>query len=348
MNIEDSIPAPAELPLQRPVPLVRLELVLPFIEELDRSGVDASPVLGRHGISRSSVADSNLFISVNIVHQLLEDIAAAADDPYIGGKVGECLNLAAWSPLADAAAHADTLAEFLARFIMAVSDDASSAVHTLEVGQRFSFFRERRVAEPDIAPSQNDAFTAAFVLSILHRAVGKHWQPKKVLLQVCDPAALPPGFQSIHIVGGNKLGMSIRFPSQWLTYTINRAGFMQTATQSIAKKAPPDSFLEALRLTLAPRLSEINLGVDQIAQLFSISRQSLQRRLKASGTSLTLEIAKLKKLRAIEELTHTDKQVAAIGEALGFENPASFTRAFKSWTGKSPRNYRKNQSRTHQ
>ncbi|MGI9320085.1 MAG: helix-turn-helix domain-containing protein [Thiogranum sp.] len=43
----------------------------------------------------------------------------------------------------------------------------------------------------------------------------------------------------------------------------------------------------------------------------------------------------------MEDLTHTDKPVAAIGESLGFGSPASFTRAFKTWTGQSPREYRK-------
>jgi AraC-like DNA-binding protein len=36
--------------------------------------------------------------------------------------------------------------------------------------------------------------------------------------------------------------------------------------------------------------------------------------------------------------------VAEIGEALGFHNPASFTRAFKLWTGQSPRTYRNTHS----
>ena len=49
----------------------------------------------------------------------------------------------------------------------------------------------------------------------------------------------------------------------------------------------------------------------------------------------------LKKQRAIEDLTHTDKPVAAIGESLGFGSPARFTRAYKTWTGQSPREYRK-------
>ncbi len=103
----------------------------------------------------------------------------------------------------------------------------------------------------------------------------------------------------------------------------------------------PGSFLESLWLTLIPRLDNKTLTVDQVAQLIGMSRQSFQRRLKASGTSFTEELIKLKKQRAIEDLVHTAKPVAALSEALGFCSPASFTRAFKAWTGQSPREYRK-------
>ena len=235
------------------LPLVRLQLALPFIQEMDRLEKNADVVLDRHGIARESMLDPNLFISANIIHRLLEDIAAAADDPCFGMYVGEQLDFTAWSPLTDAAAHANTLGDFLSRFILAASEDASSAVHTLEISGKYTIFRERRVSEPDITPAQNDAFTAAYVLSILHRVVGDKWRPKNVLLQVCSPEALPTGYQGIQIVGGDNRGMSVRFPSQWLTHTINRAGFIRTMVHMTDKNMPPGSCLEGLWLTLIPR-----------------------------------------------------------------------------------------------
>jgi AraC-like DNA-binding protein len=321
------------------LPLVRLQLLLPFLNELDRLRVDTDAMLETHGIARESVQDSNLFISANIIHRFLED--AAANDPFLGVHVGEKLVFSAWSPLVDAAAHATTLADFLTRFILAASEDTSSAKHSLDIKGAHSFFREHRVSEPEITPSQNDAFTAAYVLTILQSAVGDHWDPKRVLLQVCTPEALPAGYHDIQIVGGDNRGMSIRFPTVWLTHAINHREFIPPATASMKKNLPPDSFLEALWLTLIPRLGSDELTVDYVAQLLGLSRQSLQRRLKANGTSLTQELVKMKQQHAIEELVHTDRPVAEIGEAVRFHSPASFTRAFKSWIGQSPREYRK-------
>jgi AraC-like DNA-binding protein len=342
MSIDAPKPAKSGEPK---LPLVRLNLALPFVEEMDRLGVKTASVLTKHGLTRRSVLDPNLFVSVNIIHRLLEDAAAAANDPFFGVHVGERLDFAAWAPLIDAARQAISLADFLTRFILAAGEEASSARHCLQIEGEYTFFRERRIAEPDITPSQNDAFTAAYVLAVLQYVIGQEWDPKEVLLQVCTPAVLPRDYHGIQVAGGDNRGMTIRFPSRWLVHTIEHSGFLPSSAPNTEKSRPPGSFLDALRQTIAPHLGSAELTVDFVAQLGGLSRQGLQRRLKANGTTLSQEIRALRKQRAIEDLTHTDEPVATIGHALGFNSPATFTRAFKAWTGQSPRDYRNTHER---
>ena len=338
MDIDDLSHGVASKPT---LPLIRLELFLPFVQELDHRGLDADSLLQQHGLVRASINDNNLFISVNIIHRMLEDCARISGDPYFCLYVGEQLDVSRWSPLIDAATRASSLGDFLTRFILATTDDASSVTQVLEIKGVYVFFREQRISEPTVTPSQNDAFTAAYMLSILKSAAGAHWDARSVLLQVCNIDALPKGYEGIQIVGGDNRGMSVRFPTEWLTFDIERQGFISPASLPANRTHPPGSFLEALWLTLSPRLGSDELSVDHVAHLLSLSRQTLQRRLKAADTSLTQEIAQLKQQHAIEALVHTDRPMAEIGEALGYHSPASFTRAFKSWIGQSPREYRK-------
>ena len=328
-------------PARPRLPLVRLELFLPFVQELDQRGLDADSLLQQHGLVRASINDNNLFISVNIIHMMLEDCARLSGDPYFCLYVGEQLDVSRWSPLIDAATRASSLGDFLTRFILATIDDASSVTQALEIKGVHAFFREQRITEPTVTPSQNDAFTAAYMLSILKSAAGAHWDASSVLLQVCDPDALPKGYAGIQIVGGDNRGMSVRFPTEWLTFNIERQGFISPASLPANRMHPPGSFLEALWLTLSPRLGSDELSVNHVAHLLGLGRQTLQRRLKAHDTSLTKELVQLKQQHAIEALVNTGQAVAKIGESLGFQSPASFTRAFKSWTGQSPRDYRK-------
>ena len=196
MDIDDLSHGVASKPT---LPLVRLELFLPFVQELDHRGLDADSLLQQHGLVRASINDTNLFISVNIIHKMLEDCARISGDPYFCLYVGEQLDVSRWSPLIDAATRASSLGDFLTRFILATTDDASSVTQVLEVKGVYAFFREQRISEPTVTPSQNDAFTAAYMLSILKSAAGAHWDASSVLLQVCDPDALPNGFAGIQI-----------------------------------------------------------------------------------------------------------------------------------------------------
>jgi AraC-like DNA-binding protein len=328
------------------LPLVRLNLILPFIEELDRSQANADSVLEARNLTRSSVLDPNHFVSADTIYRLLEDAASAANDPYLGMRVGEALDFTTWSPLVDAAQRATSLSDFLTRFILAASTDVTSARFTLEVGGTFTVFGQRRSSEPNVTPSQNDAFTAAYVLSILQRAVGAEWDPQELLLQVCTPGALPADYQGIQIVEGDRCGVSLRFPTHWLTRALDQGGFDQPAKADIRKYRPAESFVGALRQMLDPHLGRSDLTVDRVAQLCGLSRQALQRRLNASGTNLLREISDLKEKRAVDNLEHSDQSISAIGRSLGFDNPASFSRAFKAWTGHSPKEYRETKSRS--
>jgi len=323
------------------LPLVRLNLILPFVEALDRLRANTEGVLTANGLARETVLDENAFVPVIVVHRFLESAAQAADDPYLGVCVGESLDLARWAPLVDAASRAATLGEFLIRFLRAARDEASSARHSLEVGPRHVIFREIRTTEQEIAPAQNDGFTAGFVLGLLRRGAGANWNAADVRLKVCEPRALPQGYLGVHIVGGDRSGIAVRFPTEWLLQPLDRRALVPSPHRNRKAKEPPTEFRDAFQQALLPHLHETDLTVDYVARLTGMNRQSLQRKLKASGTTFSSELIALKKRRASEDLIQSDQPIAEIATGLGFANPTSFTRAFRLWTGESPRQYRK-------
>ena len=324
------------------LPLVRLGLILPFIEQLDSLAVDADVVLMSNGLMRETVHDPNVFVPSIVIHRFLEDAARAAGQPHFGVVVGELLDLAGWPPFVDAVSRATTLGEFLIRFIRSAKDEATSARHSLKVDAMFSCFRETRTSEQQISPAQNDAFTAAYILGILRRGAGPCWDPKQVLLQVCDPEALPVRYLGVHVASGDRMGMMVRFPTSWLFQAIDRQALIPESSTSEQRLHIPVAFLDALKQTLALHLQDADLSVDRVARYSGLSRQVLQRRLQASGTTLRAELAEVKKLRATELLSETKLSVVQVAAAVGFSNSTSFARAFKSWTGASPRDYRKN------
>jgi len=326
---------------KKSIPLVRLSLILPFMRELDRRGLNTDSVLAQSGLVRNTVLDNSIFVPPIVVHRFLEDAASAADDPHFAIRVGEELDWSGWPPMIEAASKARNLVGFLVRFIRAASIEASSARHELDIGAECSVFREKRTTEQDIAPAQNDAFTAAYTLSLLRRAAGPVWDSEHVRLTVCDVAALPKRYMGVHIMGGDRLGIEVRFPSAWLVEPFDRDIFLRSNENGGETADLPTQFLDALRHVIAQHLHESELGLSTVAEWVGASPQSLQRKLRAGGTTLTNVVRELKKGQAIEDLLRTNRSIGDIASMLGFDNPTSFTRAFKTWTGLPPREYRK-------
>jgi AraC-like DNA-binding protein len=81
--------------------------------------------------------------------------------------------------------------------------------------------------------------------------------------------------------------------------------------------------------------------VDLVADLYGMSAQTLRRRLHEEGTSFRSVIEGIRRDLSLRQLLKTKKTVSTIAASLGYSETRAFTRAFKQWTGMSPRDYRK-------
>ncbi len=325
------------------VPLVRLGLLAPVIQELDRLNVDARVLLAPYGLEPEDVANPNIYTAANVVYEFMEHAATEARDRHLGVRVGEQLDVSAWSPLVDSARNATSIVEFLTRFVLATRNDASSVRYTLIVSQSDTSFGSRRVVEPSIAPAQVDGMGVGVFLSLLRRIAGSAWNPKAVLLTLCDPGVLSEDYREIPSVTGDNRGYSIHFPANWLTLPLDPARVVGNGAPQGTGHPPPLEFLEAFREVLASRLEGSELKLDHIARLVGLSRPAVQRRLQAHGTTFSQEVSTLKQRKAKDELARSDLPISAIAASLGYSDPTAFGRAFRSWTGMSPRSFRKSQ-----
>lgn len=82
------------------------------------------------------------------------------------------------------------------------------------------------------------------------------------------------------------------------------------------------------------------LPVDEVAAALAMSVRTLHRHLAREGTSFQRVKDDLRRDLAVQRLTQTDLPIALIGAELGFDSPASFNRAFRTWTGDTPGAYR--------
>lgn len=76
---------------------------------------------------------------------------------------------------------------------------------------------------------------------------------------------------------------------------------------------------------------------DALAKSLKTSAATLRRRLKAEGQSYLAIKDDLRRTRARRMLEDPNQTVAQIAAALGYSEPSAFFRAYRKWTGTSPR-----------
>lgn len=77
--------------------------------------------------------------------------------------------------------------------------------------------------------------------------------------------------------------------------------------------------------------------IDTIAGRLGLSRQTLFRRLKAEGVTFEQVLDSLRYKLALHYLNGKKTSISQTAYLVGFSDPAAFSRAFKRWTGSSPR-----------
>jgi AraC-like DNA-binding protein len=86
------------------------------------------------------------------------------------------------------------------------------------------------------------------------------------------------------------------------------------------------------------------LDLADVAEHLGITTRTLQRRLVEEKTTFQTLRDTLRHREACRLLSQSDCDVATIAATLGFSEPATFQRAFKTWSGLSPGEYRKRQT----
>ena len=108
-------------------------------------------------------------------------------------------------------------------------------------------------------------------------------------------------------------------------------------TGESAAQPKENDFLGRFRAQVQAHLSDENLSVEQLGSELGLSRVQLYRKVKALTGYSPVELVRITRLKAAEQLLKTtDKTVAEVAYAVGFGTPSYFSKCYKELFGRLP------------
>jgi len=184
---------------------------------------------------------------------------------------------------------------------------------------------------------QIELFEVAGMLMLVQLATGEDWRPDEIhfSFDYCH-----------HIDNSDYLNPSkIRFSQAYPAIAIPRKylslSVPELSTDEVTGAASmPSCLSEQLLSAVAPYIGMHKLTKNLVSELTGMSFRSLQRALDGQKTSYSQVISQARFYKAQILLKESDERLQDTSLMLGYENASSFTRAFKRWSGVSPKEYR--------
>lgn len=121
------------------------------------------------------------------------------------------------------------------------------------------------------------------------------------------------------------------------------SSFVYNEFNSIGTTHQNDNLVDSVKDFLMNNLDK-SFTLEEIASKFNYSKSYLHTKFKLETGYPILVFFKLKKVqKACEYLSYTDLSIKQISYKIGFDDPLYFSRTFKNFMGKSPRNYKQHQ-----
>lgn len=358
-SLSDNLDCPCYFPrmlLQRDISAVYARL-------LAQSGLlPVDHLLRGSGVTAEQLAEAE-FLSWQAMARLLQNILDSQEDPAWAARLGAQIGISAHGTLGFAALSAPTLGAAL-EVITDYLPVRVSAVG-IELERKDQRYRLRLFDRNDTAGIFNSSCEIVLktletlVMTLLGAARRDEVaaQARIHLARPCpaDPASLHEVFVARLEFAAGENAMSL--PASWwqlpspLHDEVNYCANLAKCAQLLGDRQRQVSCALTVETLLRQHFDEQSAGqvasrppptLRQVAALLHVSGRTLIRRLQAEQQTYKLILRGLRRDYARTLLGNAGLTVAEISGILGYREPANFGRAFRSWYGTSPADWRRN------
>jgi len=313
--------------------------------KLTEFAISTPEVLRRAGLPRDLFDQTRVLVTTSELFALWRAIETVSSDPLIGIKMGVETKTERFHPMGMAALSTQNLvaaAEHMARFKkLAAPEEMLIQLDEEEFSIGFRWLLAVGV-EPQLL--MDHCFS--WMLSIARHGTGMQLNPLRVeyVQPRANLRAIERNLGCEAVGGASRNAIIFRSSDATTPFVTRNAELLDLLApqfeEQLRQYKAEDSLIELVRRAIQDRLTGRRPSMDAISQVLHMSPRTLQRRLQESGSSFQRVLDEARHQMARYYLSNSVLELNETAYLLGFEDPNSFGRAFRTWEGIPPSDWR--------
>ncbi len=329
------------MPLTYSAPAVTITLKI--IESFD---IDPYPLLKKLDIDPKCIEDPNARFNYASIDQLWLEAVNLANDPTFGLRAARFWHPSqigalgyAWLASTSLRSALGRLSRYMPILTEGAMLDIDESRHELSAHLKY-----REISKQQ--PTRTDSFMA-MLLAMCQANCGDSFHPASITLTHDEPADSSEFYTLFRC--------PIHFSAEENRFNITKSDadrkllsanprLTQISDQLIIEaiaRLEKNNFIAQVSSEIYKQLPSGNISDTSIASALNVSQRSLQRKLQNEGTTFKLVLNDLRTSLAKKYMLDSNMRLIEVAFMLGYSEYSTFSRAFKRWTGLSPRDFRK-------
>ncbi len=314
----------------------------PIADAVEIRGGSITRVFGRAELPLGLIDQPELLVPLRDQVRLLEYASSEVGDPALSAQLASEAGIPGLGVYGDHLLSAPRLDVSIARASLLVGALMQTSTNLrLRVDPPWARWTYEISDSIEVGRQKHEILALGYMLDLLRRFAGPRWTPPQV--EVIGPPVM--GRVSVEEALSCELSRgevsAIKFPSELLELPNLRPGLQDDA--SIVETALPDprDIVKCVEHLIRLALLEGRPRVDWVARKLDLSGRSLQRHLSTRSTTFETVMDRVLTRHSMTLLARGEMSITKLALQLGYNDPSHFVRAFRRWTGRTPREFRR-------
>jgi AraC-like DNA-binding protein len=320
--------------------LTRVSTIGPIADVIEAAGGSVARVFRRSELPLELIEQPSRLILLSDQFRLVENAAREIGDDAFAARLSTTGGIEGLGPYGRLLLSFDSLGAAISKGYPKYASLLQAATEMdLVVREGLARWSYQITAPIAVGRQRNEILAIGYMLNILRHFAGARWTPEAILV----PGILPGRTQIEDVFAGRVMRgarATVVFPADLLDLPNPSLRPWRETHDEI----PGDrEFIAVAEHMIRLSLLEKSSGIDQIAARLRLSRRTFQRRLAAHGVTFERLAERVVFAQARDKLDANHQAITDIALELGYSDPAHFSRAFRRWTGETPRHWRARQ-----